>query len=147
RSARDVAQVQEVQELPGQGLMARAGDSVYRLGSRRFACGKGGDDGAAPEVVLSRDFAELAVFRFEDALRPDAAAALDTLHRIGLRAGILSGDRTPVVEPLARKLHVSFWQAELSPKDKVEAVAKLRKQDAKVLMVGDGINDAPALAA
>ncbi|MFN7027677.1 MAG: heavy metal translocating P-type ATPase, partial [Pseudorhizobium sp.] len=125
RGAGEVSRFEEVQELPGQGLMALAKEGLYRLGSRRFACGTSADDGAAPEVVLSLDSKELAVFRFEDALRPDAAAALDTLHRVGIRTGILSGDRTPVVESLARKLHVSFWQAELAPKDKVDAVAEL----------------------
>jgi len=147
RGAADVSRFEDVQELPGQGLMALAQEGLYRLGSRRFACGTRADDGAAPEVVLSLDSKELAVFRFEDSLRPDAAAALDTLHRVGIRTGILSGDRTPVVESLARRLRVSFWQAELAPRDKVDAVAELSGQGAKVLMVGDGINDAPALAA
>lgn len=147
RSARGDAKFDVVEELPGQGLQARAQEGTYRLGSRRFACGATAEASAAPEVVLSLDGAELAVFRFEDAIRPDSAAAIDALHRIGIRTGILSGDRATVVEVLARTLGIASWRAELTPRDKVNAVAELSEKGAKVLMVGDGINDAPALAA
>lgn len=147
RSARSGVKFDAVEELPGQGLQARAQEGTHRLGSRRFACGATAEDSAAPEVVLSLDGRELAVFRFEDAIRPDAAVAVDALHKIGIRTGILSGDRATVVEALARTLGVASWRAELSPRDKVNAVSELSEKGAKVLMVGDGINDAPALAA
>jgi Cu2+-exporting ATPase len=119
----------EVAELPGQGLEARTDKGVYRLGNRLFACGSVADAAATSEVVLSLEGQELACFRF------------------GFATGILSGDRAPVVEALARRLGVSLWHAELSPRNKVEAVEELGRDGAKVLMVGDGINDAPALAA
>ncbi|HEX2148390.1 MAG TPA: cation-translocating P-type ATPase [Pseudorhizobium sp.] len=138
---------EQVEELPGQGLLARAKEGWYRLGSRRFTCGTTTGESAAPEVVLSLDETEIAVFRFEDALRPDGIVALNHLHRMGISTGVLSGDRIPVVEALARKLNVPSWRAELAPKDKVDAVVELSGQGAKVLMVGDGINDAPALSA
>src|SRR5690606_16476388 len=142
-----VASFSEVAELPGQGLEARTDEGVYRLGNRLFACGGGFAPDAASEVVLSLDGGELATFRFEDAVRPDAAGAITTLGRAGFATGILSGDRAPVVDALARRLDVAFWRAELSPRDKVEAVNDLGRSGSRVLMVGDGINDAPALAA
>jgi Cu2+-exporting ATPase len=137
----------EVAELPGQGLEARTDKGVYRLGNRLFACGSVADAAATSEVVLSLEGQELACFRFEDMVRPDAHAAVTQLGRSGFATGILSGDRAPVVEALARRLGVSLWHAELSPRNKVEAVEELGRDGAKVLMVGDGINDAPALAA
>ncbi|MET3584962.1 Cu2+-exporting ATPase [Pseudorhizobium tarimense] len=146
-SARDAAPITDVEELPGQGLQAQTKEGLYRLGSRRFACGIAACDGATSEVVLTLDGTEIAVFRFEDALRPDAPAAMASLVKGGIRTGILSGDRAPVVEALATRLGVAFWRAELAPKEKVEALVELTEQGARVLMVGDGINDAPALAA
>ena len=137
----------QVAELPGQGLEAVTADGVYRLGNRRFACGAAGQPDEFSEVVLSLDGRELQRFLFEDALRPDAAAAVAGLSARGYATGILSGDRTAVVSSMARRLGVSLWKAELSPREKVDAVAEIDRGGSKVLMVGDGINDAPALAA
>ena len=142
-----VARFSGVSELPGQGLEVLTEDGVYRLGNRRFAGGGSVPSAELSEVVLSLDGKELQSFFFEDALRPDAAAAVAGLDAAGFATGILSGDRTPVVKALARRLGVSLWKAELSPREKVEAVAELDRAGTKVLMVGDGINDAPALAA
>lgn len=142
-----VTMFSEVAELPGQGLEARTEEGVYRLGNRVFACGSAAETGTASEVVLSLDEKELACFRFEDAIRPDAQNAVAALSDAGFATGILSGDRAPVVEALARRLDVALWRAELSPRDKVDAVEELGRNRNRVLMVGDGINDAPALAA
>ncbi|WP_281978332.1 cation-translocating P-type ATPase [Pseudorhizobium flavum] len=137
----------EVTELPGQGLEAVTDEGVYRLGNRRFACGGNAHPDELSEVVLSLDGKELQSFLFEDAVRPDGASAVAALAASGFSTGILSGDRAPVVKALARRLGISLWRAELSPRDKVDAVAELDRGGSKVLMVGDGINDAPALAA
>lgn len=142
-----VAGFAEVAELPGQGLETHTDEGVYRLGNRHFACGGSAAAGATSEVVLSLDGKELACFRFEDAVRPDAVGAIATLGHAEFSTGILSGDRAPVVEALAGHLDVALWRAELSPRDKVDAVMELGRGGARVLMVGDGINDAPALAA
>ncbi len=136
-----------VTELPGQGLESRSSEGVYRLGNRTFACGGAASAHAASEVVLSLDGQELACFQFEDAVRPDAVGALMTLRDAGFSTGIVSGDRTPVVATLARRLGVSLWRAQLSPRDKVDQIEILGNGGARILMVGDGINDAPALAA
>ncbi|QRM55765.1 cation-translocating P-type ATPase [Sinorhizobium sp. BG8] len=139
-----------VTERPGEGLEATDDSGTYRLGRRAFACPAGAsptDETPYTEVVLSRDGAELAAFRFEDAPRAGASAALDRLRNAGLKLSILSGDRAPAVARLAETLGISRWQAALSPQGKTEAVAALQTAGAKVLMVGDGINDAPALSA
>jgi P-type Cu2+ transporter len=138
----------DVIEIPGSGLEARRADGTYRLGSRRFACGgSNSGDEASLEVVISRDGKELAVIRFEDAPRQDAAASVRTLALDGMAVAVVSGDRVAPVRALAAQLGIDEWKAEVSPKDKAEFCASLSAGGRKVLMVGDGINDAPALRA
>ncbi len=140
----------DVTEIPGKGLEGVADGATYRLGNRRFASGEADTPGPADtrlEVVLSRDGNELACSRFEDTLRSGAAAAIAELSSRGISSGILSGDRAPAVSDLAARVNVERWKAELSPKEKAEFCQSLAEQGHKVLMVGDGINDAPALSA
>lgn len=141
-----------VREIPGGGLEADTPEGIWRLGNRRFACGETAasavdNDTAASEVVLSRDGHELARYLFEDEMRPGAAVAVQALAKDGLDMGIISGDRMPAVRSLAAKLAISKWWAALSPADKAAEVAARAGEGRKVLMVGDGINDAPALSA
>jgi Cu2+-exporting ATPase len=139
-----------VREVPGAGVEAETEDGVWRLGNRRFACGTNAgstDDKPYSEVVLSLDGSERATFLFEDMLRPRARASIETLKNAGLELGILSGDRAPVVAKLAADLNIDTWRAGLSPRDKAEACAEASARGRRVLMVGDGINDAPALSA
>ncbi len=137
-----------VAEVPGGGLEGRLAGSVYRLGKRGFAAGGTPvGDTALSEVVLGRDGVVLARFGFEDTLRPAAREAVDDLRRAGLAIAVLSGDRQCVVDALALDLGIENAMGGLAPKDKVEACAVLNGGGTRVLMVGDGINDAPALAA
>ncbi|QLF70584.1 cadmium-translocating P-type ATPase [Peteryoungia desertarenae] len=139
-----------VKEIPGSGIVAHKGEDVYRLGNRRFACegqGSGRADSAYSEVVLSKNMVEIAAYRFEDMLRPHAVAAIADVKRRGFTLGILSGDRAPVVSAIAGKLGIANWKADLSPKEKAGFCAEAETEGAKLLMVGDGINDAPALTA
>ncbi len=137
-----------IEEVPGAGIEAELNGSIYRLGKRDWA-----DDSAAlphadgPETCLSIDGKLLQTFRFEDQPREDAAGAIATLKRNGLKLGIISGDRLPAVERLAGYLGVDNFQAEVLPADKSELVQALSRHGQKVLMVGDGLNDAPALVA
>ncbi|WP_313665325.1 heavy metal translocating P-type ATPase [Shinella sp.] len=140
----------EVREIAGGGLEAETPQGLLRLGSRAFASGNGADGGEAhglSEVVLSRDGAVLESFRFEDALRAGAGEAIGMLRENGIDMTILSGDRPPAVSRVAGLLGIERWQAGLSPREKTEAVAERAACGRRVLMVGDGINDAPALAA
>ena len=133
-----------VSELAGMGLEACAGNVVYRLGRPDWAA-PGNSDGAAT-VVLSANGSTLAAFQLEDSMRPGAREALDEMKRAGLRVEILSGDREGRVGAIALRLAVPATSGAV-PADKLAHIASLKSAGHKVLMVGDGLNDAPALAA
>lgn len=142
--------IDAVTEIAGGGLEAATPQGLLRLGNRVFACGKavtGAEEHGLSEAVLSRDGAELETFRFEDALRTGATETIAAMKREGIEMAILSGDRAPAVVRIASVLGVDRWRAALSPRDKTDAVAQRAAAGHRVLMVGDGINDAPALAA
>ncbi|OYW63862.1 MAG: hypothetical protein B7Z40_14525 [Bosea sp. 12-68-7] len=87
-----------------------------------------------------------AVFAVGQKLRPDARACVENLRRLGLEPVILSGDREAAVAAVARDLGIADWRSGLRPDEKLHALDALAKHGRKVLMVGDGLNDAPALA-
>ncbi|TDH35929.1 cadmium-translocating P-type ATPase [Pseudohoeflea suaedae] len=138
-----------IREIAGEGLEAVTPEGrVYRLGRAGFALSidRDGDD-AGSEVVLSRDGDEIATFRFSDSIRAGAGAALASLEDRGIRAEILSGDRERPVAVLAGQLGVTNWLSRARPAEKVARLEALRAEGRKVIMVGDGLNDAPALSA
>ena len=136
-----------VQEIPGSGLEAKVKGKTVRLGNRLW-CGLGeAPEAASMEFVLTRNGKLVQIFSFEDELRPDAALAVTKLKDAGLRVMLLSGDRPAAVERLAGLLGIAEFAARQTPEEKLNRVAALQAEGRKVLMVGDGINDAPALAA
>jgi len=143
RAAGDVVPATGVAEHPGQGL--QSGES--RLGSALF-CGIAArhDDGFS-ELWFTAPGRAPTRFAFADQLRPDAAAAVAALRAQGVTVELLSGDRSAAVARAAAEAGVHAWQAEVSPAAKAERLAALAAQSRRVLMVGDGLNDAPALAA
>ncbi len=136
-------------EIPGSGVEVKTSDGIYRLGNRRFACPDdvAQSDDATSEVVLSLDGREVAQFQFEDSVRPGAAAAIAQLHESGFSTQIVSGDRPAAVAALAKRVGIDVGYGGLSPAEKANRCVELTREGRKVLMVGDGINDAPALAA
>jgi Cu2+-exporting ATPase len=144
-AAADVA-LSDVKEHPGLGIEAGIDGAIYRLGRAEWALAGGAGD---PEggAVLGRDGVLAASFAFEDELRPQAHQAIDALRQVGLRLAMLSGDAPGPVAAVARKLGIEDFSAGLLPAEKVVRLQSMAAADCKVLMVGDGINDAPALAA
>ena len=141
-AAGSVVPAEGVVEHPGQGLAA--GD--VRLGSRAF-CGVAEGMADGPEIWLCRPGQAPVRFRFDERPRLDAAEIVGRLRNMGLTVNLISGDRTEQVQRIADQLGIDDWQAGCNPVDKVAAIEALAKQGRKVLMVGDGINDSPALAA
>ena len=133
-----------IAEYPGLGIEARVGVSRYRLGRAAWVLGGDATNGG---TVLGCDGVLLARFAFEDELRPQAGQAIDELRRSGLRLALLSGDAEAAVGRTASKLGISTVAAGLLPADKVARLGAMAAGGNKVLMVGDGLNDAPALAA
>ena len=144
--------VNDVRELPGQGLEGRIDGATVRLGSRAWA-GPGEDAGdgpaadGAPELWLRRADGRPVQFAFSDALRPDAADVVQQLTASGQRVALASGDREPAVRAVADRLTIADWQARATPADKIARLDAARDDGRRVLMVGDGLNDAPALRA
>lgn len=139
-----------VTEHPGSGLEARSGALVYRLGRPDWALGEESGtvtDDAYSVVLLTADKRPLARFMLDSAIRPEAAETVAALKRQGLSVEILSGDREAAVSALAARLGVEHFGADLLPGQKVAHIGRLRREGHTVLMVGDGLNDAPALAA
>lgn len=137
-----------VVEHPGEGLSASLRDGPVRLGHRRF-CGvvDGNDNASGPELWLARPGHAPVRFIFRDRLREDALATIATLRGLGLRIILLSGDRAAVVAAVAAEAGITDFVAGCDPAEKVRRLTALRDNGRRVLMVGDGLNDAPALAA
>jgi len=139
-------------EEPGQGVRHVVDGTEIRLG-RPFFC-----DAAAEADRVARSDPETSVIAFRSGdrrfafavrqrMRADAAETVARLAQQGLAVEILSGDRGVAVEAAARTLGIGPWQGGLTPADKIARIELIKQEGRKVLMVGDGLNDAPALAA
>jgi Cu2+-exporting ATPase len=138
-----------VDEVVGRGLECGHDGARWRLGSRAFASGIDSEDDAGDrrECVLSRDGRVVATFALEEDFRAGAAGEIETLQRRGLAVHLLSGDRPDRVQRAAARLGIApdLARGGMSPEDKAAAVRALDARD--TMMVGDGLNDAPAFAA
>jgi Cu2+-exporting ATPase len=101
--------------------------------------------GAAVLFVV-RDRKVVGAIAVEDEIRPESSEAVEQLHRLGLRVAMITGDARQVAESVASELQIDEVFAEVLPQDKEKAVAELQARGLQVAMVGDGVNDAPALA-
>ena len=136
-----------VHEEPGQGLGLQVEGGEVRLGSRAWIGLEDDRRGRESELWLTRPNAAPLRFRFEDRLRDDARDTIRTLKEKGYQVALLSGDREPAVEAVADSLGIARWRAAIGPEEKCRLLDILSSQGKSVLMVGDGLNDAPALAA
>jgi P-type Cu2+ transporter len=139
-------------ELPGQGVRADIDGVEMKLGRPSFC----GADGLADEILIRDPEVSAVAFSHGDSryvfavrqrLRLDAQAVIDGLQARGIAVEIASGDREPAVRAAAESLGIAEWRAGVTPADKIARIEELKRQGTKVMMVGDGLNDAPALAA
>lgn len=135
--------VTDIREYAGLGLEGWHGGKLYKLGRAAWATQSIDSTG----TVLGVDGNAIATYRFEERLRPGARSAVDALRAKNVDVQILSGDNAPAVAAIANTLAVTVHAAGLLPGEKVERLALLAAQGRKTLMIGDGLNDAPALAA
>ncbi len=136
----------DVEVRAGLGVRGIVGARELRLGRPDFALDGGpvapGDENA---VLLAEDSRVLAAFYLGERLRPDARQAVEALRQQGLELSIASGDAPGKVAAAAARLGIHDWHARMLPADKLARLAALRKQGARVIVVGDGVNDAPVL--
>jgi P-type Cu2+ transporter len=137
---------EQVREVAGSGLVAEGQHGEERLGAPAWV---GADDGTDATATLwyRNGSAPPVPFHFEDALRPDAVSVIADLRDAGYHVEILSGDRESAVAAAAKAAGIDTWHAGVRPDGKIARLEALRAQGRKVAMVGDGLNDAPALAA
>jgi Cu2+-exporting ATPase len=149
REARTSIPYDGVVEEPGRGVRAMIEGSEARLGNPAF-CGVADVQDAADPAASVMAFSHAGgtvLLAIRQQLRPDAVETVKALRRIGNEVIILSGDRGAAVAPVAETLAVRNWSAGLKPADKITILDRLKAEGKSVLMVGDGLNDAPALAA
>ena len=141
----DRVEIGALRERPGYGLEATVGGKTCRLGRPEWALDENGNRGE--QVVLAREGERLAGFSFAARPRADAEQSVAAVRALGLKPEILSGDRIESVKAVANSLRIDRFAGRVSPSDKIDRLAALKADGGRVLMVGDGINDAPALAA
>ena len=145
----------DLRNTPGSGVEGWIGGRRYRVGRPEFVLAASDravvsrtDLGVSSTwVALGDDSGPLAWFELTDTLRPGAAAAVSALKARGLVVELLSGDRPEAVAHVAEELAIARAEGGLSPQDKLDRLRTLQDQGAIVAMVGDGVNDAPVLAA
>ena len=133
-------------EHPGQGVCAIVDTTEMRLGSPEF-CNVVETHESTASVICFRHGNRTAIIAIAQRLRPDAAEVVRSLRERGLDLCILSGDRAESVAPVAKALGIESWQAGLKPADKIARIEDFKATGCRVAMVGDGLNDAPSLAA
>jgi Cu2+-exporting ATPase len=141
------------EEAAGLGVRAIVDGVELRLGSPRYCAAEAQAavaleaDPEASVICFRAGEAEPVAFPVRQALRPDAGEVVSALAAAGRRVLILSGDRPTAVAAVARRLGVAAFEGGLTPHDKIARIERLKAEGRRVLMVGDGVNDAPALAA
>ena len=139
---------QQVDAEPGAGVEGTLDDTRYRIGRREFVAALAGSrDADDAHTYLGREGEWLAGFEISDTLRPGAAAVVSRLQSMGLAVEIASGDHEAAVAAAARATGVSRCHARLTPDEKLALVRGIQGTGERVIMVGDGVNDAPVLAA
>lgn len=144
-----IATDSEIHEEPGMGLKATINNITVKLGNREW-CGINQNylpNNRFSELWLKAEGAKPVLFCFKDRMREDALDVVHWFLRRQIKVILLSGDRKDVVDEAAEELGLSRYKYECKPQEKIEIIERIKAGGEKVLMVGDGINDAPALSA
>ena len=158
---RPVVEPDRFSYTPGRGIAAEVAATTVLVGNRAWmrergvvmpdasgtGIGRETAASAASEVFVARDGRLLGAIAIADAVRPEGQRAVAALGRMGIRTILLTGDTRSVAEAVARSLDIREVEADLLPEDKLERVKALVAASRTVAMVGDGVNDAPALMA
>ena len=153
-----VPPIQDFEAIPGYGVRAQVEGHLIRLGNRQFLLDHGivlnglekeaerlAQEGQTPMYVASGDSA-LGIIAMADMLKPSARNAVEALQTMGLDVIMITGDHAQTATAIARQIGFDHVLAEVLPQDKAAQIKRLQAEGRAVAMVGDGINDAPALA-
>jgi len=154
----DLPQVSEFEALKGRGVRARYQEQDIYVGGPRLLeyleislpdwlaeFGRQAGDKGQAVIYLVRESKPIAAFALADVIRPESREAIQKLHDMGIEVAMLTGDSQDVAKAVAEELDIDRYFAEVLPEDKDKKVSELQGQNKKVAMVGDGVNDAPAL--
>ena len=155
----EIPSADDFRAITGKGVAATVEGREYHMGGPalleaeevevpdelRQAADRAAERGQAA-IYLVRDGRALAAFAVADAIREESRAAVDALHERGLEVAMLTGDARAVADAVAEELGIDTVFAEVLPEDKASKVEEMQRQGKRVAMVGDGVNDAPALA-
>ena len=153
----DLSKASEFRAHPGGGISATVDGGALLIGSTRFLQEQGisVDDiknlplssSAVGLIAIALDGKSAGVFLVQDTIRPSAKKLLNEFKEIGVQVAMLTGDRESTARSVAAELGITNWRSELSPAEKGEQLVQWKKEGYQTAMAGDGINDAPALAA
>ena len=157
--AADGKAVADFQALPGSGIVASVDGKSVVVGSARLmeereitisdAMRKGAEELAGQGKTLmyvGMDGGAIGALAIQDPVKPSAARAIQRIHSLGIRTVMLTGDNRATAQAIASEVGISEVRAEVLPAQKAETIAQMQAEGGRVAMVGDGINDAPALA-
>lgn len=150
---RTILEPERFDYTPGRGITATVSGEIILVGNKSLMSDRNvtvpgrlaAEFDAASEIYVARGGRLLGAIIVADTVRPEARRAIEALKQMGMRVVLLTGDTPSVAEAVARSLGISEVQADLLPEDKLERVSKMVDSGRIVAMVGDGINDAPAL--
>ena len=155
----DLKDIQGFESVTGDGLKGKLNGQDVFLGKDKFIEGLAGklpddltkqasdlQEKAQTVVWVGMDRKVIGILGISDPIKKTSAAAIEELHRLGLKVIMLTGDNQKTAQVIAKELNIDDVRAELAPQDKQRIVKEFKAQGARVLMAGDGINDAPALA-
>jgi Cu+-exporting ATPase len=158
REVKDIPDADRFEAIPGEGVRARYKDVEILLGNEKLMSANGIDISSLrgqieklegegkTAMVLALDRRAVGIIAVSDVLRKNSKKAVDELRGAGLEVMMLTGDKKGTAEAIAKRVGIDLVLAEVQPQDKAEEVKRLQGEGKVVAMVGDGINDAPALS-
>ena len=149
--------IDDFENFAGKGVGGKISDQIYWLGNKILMKEKGILLNKAEEenkklfnsrkslVFLANESVLIGIFALADKIKPESFSIVNKLHKLGIKVAMLTGDNKQVAEGVAKELKIDTYFAEVLPEDKYRKVKELQGQGHRVMMVGDGVNDAPAL--